>query len=142
MSVAVSASADDIRVSPMFRPMRGGLSLAWIKCPLVAAIKLAKSGKLCIGWFVVHIEMMRSRPVQCYKCWHYDHVRNKCESAMDCTNYCFKCGNPDHTSYKCLSELYCVIYDLGYATAHQIGFAACSGMIGAVAPKSNIRFRS
>jgi len=100
--------ASEIRVSP-FRPMRDGLNLAWIKCPLVAAIKLAKMGRLNIGWSVARVEMMQSRPVQCYKCWHFGHVRNKCESAMDRTNHCFKCGNPNHTSYNCLSDPYCVI---------------------------------
>jgi len=135
-------SADDIRVS-LFRSMWDGLSLAWIKCPLVAAIKLAKSGRLCIGWSVARIEMMRSRPVQCFKCWHYGHVRNKCESELDRTNHCFKCGNPDHTSYNCRSDPYCVICaDLGHATVHRIGSMACSGMTRVIASKSNPRSQS
>jgi len=52
-------SSSDIRVSP-FRPMRNGLGLAWIRCPLVSAIKLVKKNRLNIGWSVARIEMMRN----------------------------------------------------------------------------------
>jgi len=62
-----------------------------------------------LGWSVAKVELMKARPVQCYKCWHFGHVRNKCESVTDRTNHCFKCGNSDHTSYSCLSDPFCVI---------------------------------
>jgi len=120
--------ASDVRISP-FRPMRNGLNLAWVRCPLVATIKIVKKGKLGVGWSLARVEMMRSRPVQCFKCWHFGHVRNRCESATDRSNHCFKCGNPEHTSYNCMSEPYSVICaDLGHKTAHRIGSSACAGM--------------
>jgi len=107
--------------------------------PLVAAIKI-KKGKLGIGWSVARVEMMWSRPVQCYKCWHFGHIRNKCESAMDRTNHCFKCGNPEHTSYNCMSESYCVVCaDLSHETAYRIGSSVCAGMARDVTPKPSSR---
>jgi len=126
-------------ISP-FRPMCNGLGLTWIRCPLVSAIKLVKKSRLNIGWSVARIEMMRSRPVQCYKCWHFGHVRNQCNSDMDRTNYCFKCGNPNHSSYTCLSDAYCVICaDLGHDVAHRIGSSACASMARAANSKFNRR---
>jgi len=66
--------ASDVRVG-QFRPMRNGLNMVWLQCPLSAAIKLSKKSRINIGWSVARVEMMRSRPVQCFKCWHFGHVR-------------------------------------------------------------------
>jgi len=129
--------SSDIRVSP-FRPIRNGLT--WIRCPLVSAIKLVRKSKLNIGWFVACVEMMRSRPVQCYKCWNFGHVHNQCSSDIDRTNHCFKCGNPNHTSYSCLSDAYCVICaDLGHDTTHRIGSTACASTARAANSKSSLQ---
>jgi len=123
-----SCLASDVRIG-QFRPMRTGLNMVWVQCPLSAAIKLSRKAKINVGWSVARVEMMRSRPVQCFKCWHFGHVRNTCNSPMDRTGYCFKCGNPNHTSYSCLSDAYCVICsDFGYETAHRLGSSACSAL--------------
>jgi len=120
--------ASDVRVG-QFRPMRNGLNMTWVQCPLSAAIKVSKKGKLNIGWSVARVDIMKSRPVQCFRCWHFGHVRNNCNSPNDRTGSCFKCGDANHTSYTCLSEVYCVICaDLGHDTAHRLGSSACSAM--------------
>jgi len=121
-----SCLASDVRIG-QFRPMRNGLNIVWAQCPLAAAIKLSRKAKINIGWSVAWVEMMRSRPVQCFKCWHFGHVRNTCNSPADRTGCCFKCDNPNHNSYNCLSDAYCVICaDLGHA--HRLGSSACSAL--------------
>jgi len=120
--------ASDIRVGP-FRLMRNGSNMVWIQCPLTAAIKVSRRGKINIGWSVARVELMKSRPVQCYRCWHFGHVRNNCSSPVDRTGNCFKCGKSDHTSYICNTDAYCVICaDFGHDTAHRLGSSACAAM--------------
>jgi len=123
-----SCLASDIRVG-QFRPMRNGLNMVWVQCPLSAAIKISRRGKIDVGWSVARVELMKSRPVQCYRCWHFGHVRNNCSSPHDRTRNGFKCGNSNHTSYTCLSDPYCVICaEFGRDTAHRLGSSACSAM--------------
>jgi len=88
--------ASDVR--GQFRPMQNGSNI-WIQCPLTAAIKFSRKDKVNVGWSIARVEMMRSQPVQCFKCWHFGHVRNTCNSPADRTRNCFKCGNSNHTSY-------------------------------------------
>jgi len=133
-----SCLASDIRVG-QFRPLRNGLNLVWVQCPLTAAIKVSRRGKVNIGWSVARVELMKSRPVQCYRCWHFGHVRNNCDSPNDRTGNCFKCGDTNHTSYSCLCDPYCVICaDFGHDTAHRLGSSACTAMTRRIVnPRSN-----
>jgi len=120
--------ASEIRVGP-FRPMRNGSNMTWVQCPLSAVQRVARRGKVNLGWSIARAELMRAKPVQCYKCWHFGHVRNKCSSASDRTGHCFRCGDPNHTSYNCSVEPYCVICaDLGHGASHRLGTPACSAM--------------
>jgi len=112
--------ASDVRIG-QFRSIKNGLNMVWVQCPLPAVIKLSRKARINVGWLVARIEMMRARPVQCFKCWHFGHVRNTCSSSEDRTGNCFKCGNPNHNSYNCLSESYCVICaDLGHRASFGI----------------------
>jgi len=120
--------ASDVRIG-QFRAMRNGLNMMWVQCPLSAAIKVSRRGKLNVGWSVTRVEIMKARPVQCFRCWHFGHVRNNCGSPHDRTGFCFKCGNPNHNSYNCHLEAYCVICaDLGHDIAHRLGSSACVAM--------------
>jgi hypothetical protein len=47
---------------------RGGLGSAWIKCPVAGARKLAREGKVVLGWSRDKIIAIPTRPLQCYKC--------------------------------------------------------------------------
>jgi len=122
--------ASDVRVGS-FRPMRNGLCMTWVQCPLSAALKILRRGKVNLGWSVARVDLMKARPVQCFKCWHFGHVRNNCNSPSDRTGNCFKCGNTNHNSYTCTANPRCVICaDLGYPTDHRLGSSACSAMAG------------
>jgi len=123
--------ASDVRVGP-FRPMRNGLLMTWVQCPLSAALKISRKNKVNLGWSIARVELMRARPVQCFKCWHFGHVRNNCESVTDRTGHCFRCGGNNHTSYTCLANPFCVVCsESGFDSSHRLGSPACSAMTGA-----------
>jgi len=83
--------ASDVRVGP-FRAMRNSLNIVWMQCPFSTALKISRRGKVNLGWSVARVELMKARPIQCFKCWHFGHVRNNCDSPTDRTGHCFKCG--------------------------------------------------
>lgn len=62
------------------KPMRDGMGVAWVHCPINAAITIAERGTLNLGWTRARVEMLRKRPVQCFRCWRFGHVRQKCGS--------------------------------------------------------------
>jgi len=120
--------ASDVRVGS-FRPMRNGLMMTWIQCPLSAATRISRRKKLNLGWSVARVELLRAKPIQCFKCWEFGHVRNGCKSAIDRTGHCFRCGGTDHKSYTCDRDLRCAICaDHNYDAAHRIGSSACLAM--------------
>jgi len=121
--------ASDVKVGS-FRPMRNGLMLTSVQYPLSAALKVSRKGKVNLGWSVARADLMKTRPGQCFKCWHFGHIRNNCESPSDRTGHCFKCGDKNHTSYSCITNPYCMICaDLGFETAHRLGSSTCSAMV-------------
>jgi len=121
--------ASDVRVGS-FRPMRNGLIMTWVQCPLSAALKISRQGKLNLGWSSARVELMKAKPTQCFRCWHFGHVRNNCESASDRIGCCFRCGDANHNSYTCVASPYCVICaDYGYESSHRLGSPACLAMV-------------
>lgn len=109
------------------RWMYNGLGIIWIRCPLAAAIKVEKEGKIRIGWTVAKVEVMAKRPLQCYRCWEFGHVRFSCKAKVDRKGHCFNCGNLGHSARECRSEVpRCVICDeRGYPANHRIGSRFC-----------------
>lgn len=101
-------SAVDIKVGAI-QPMRNGLNSVWARCPLVAASSLALRGKVCIGWSRIKVELLNARPVQCYKCWRYGHVRLACSSSVDRGRSCFNCGREGHALKDCQMSPHCVL---------------------------------
>lgn len=75
---------------------RSGLGALWIRCPLKAAITVAKIGKIKVGWTVAKVELLQNRPIQCHRCWRQGHVKNACRSIDNFSNYCFQCGQEGH----------------------------------------------
>lgn len=71
-----------------------GLKMAWIKCPFTTALGLTDTETLDIGWTRARVKIVE-RPLQCYKCWDYGHVRARCTSNKERTGICFKCGIAD-----------------------------------------------
>lgn len=79
---AGDCNPSEVKVSNIKRT-RSGLGIAWVKSPVQAAIKIAKEKKLKIDWTVVKVELLRARPLQCFKCWMAGHTKEKCRSSVD-----------------------------------------------------------
>lgn len=118
-------SSSDLKVSPISR-MRDGMGIAWVHCPLEYAVAIAAVGRITIGWTAVRLELLKKRPVQCFRCWRFGHVRNNCRSAMDRTGLCFRCGGSDHSVRDCAERLRCLVcVELKKEHAHRLGSPRC-----------------
>lgn len=82
---------DDIKVGRI-RWLPNGLGAIWVRCPTRVANKIAATGKIKVGWTVAKIEILPPRPLQCYRCWNFGHVRYSCSSRIDRSNHCYRCG--------------------------------------------------
>ncbi|XP_024868277.1 uncharacterized protein LOC112452350 [Temnothorax curvispinosus] len=104
------------------RKMNNGLNSVWVKCPLSAAIKISASNKVKIGWTIARVELLEARPVQCFKCWRYGHVRTTCNFPEDRTGACFRCGERGHQIGDCKEDPRCVICrEAGRPSDHRLG---------------------
>ncbi|XP_011859427.1 PREDICTED: uncharacterized protein LOC105556923 [Vollenhovia emeryi] len=127
--VDASGCADgDIRVDP-FRRTPSGLYSVWAQCPLAAANSLASSGVIKVGWTMARVTLLRARPIQCFRCLEYGHVRNKCQSQTDRSSLCFNCGKADHQARNCVFPPCCVVCEnRGMNPNHRMGSVACTGV--------------
>lgn len=115
----------DIKVGQL-RPMNNGLFMAWAQCPLATAIKASASGKMKIGWTVARIELLKARPVQCFRCWEQGHLKSKCTSLIDRSKLCYRCGEEGHPARMCGSEFKCAICaSQGKDARHRVGSGLC-----------------
>lgn len=121
ISVAGDCDPAEVRTG-VIRRMHSGLNSVWIKCPLAAAIKVAATGRVCIGWTSARVRLLEPRPVQCFKCWRFGHVRNTCRFPEDRTGNCFRCGSRDHVIRDCRASPQCAICSQsGRGANHRLG---------------------
>ncbi|XP_011860092.1 PREDICTED: uncharacterized protein LOC105557454 [Vollenhovia emeryi] len=115
----------DIRIGA-FRRSPGGLCSAWVQCPLGAANRLATAGSCSVGWTTAKITFLKKRPVQCYRCWDFGHVRGGCRSTTDRGGACFNCGKEGHTLRECASNPCCIVCrEKGLNADHRLGTTNC-----------------
>lgn len=80
----------DLKATP------SGLMAVWARCPKSAADKVAKAGKIKVGWTMAKVETLKARPLQCHKCLCFGHVMAHCPAEEDRSNNCYRCGHPGH----------------------------------------------
>lgn len=115
----------DVRISEIAK-MRDGMGIAWVHCPLEYATKVASVGSINLGWTVVRMELQRKKPVQCFRCWRFGHVRSSCKSAVDRAGLCFRCGRAGHTVRNCAEIPRCAVCaEMGKEHAHRLGSPRC-----------------
>ncbi|EFN75563.1 hypothetical protein EAI_06338, partial [Harpegnathos saltator] len=90
----------DVRMGPI-RQMSNGMGSVWVMCPMVAAIKLAGLGRVRVGWVSARVELLKARPIQCFKCWGFGHVREACRADFERGGACFNCGRSGHVAWMC-----------------------------------------
>lgn len=116
---------DEVKVGT-FRAMRNGLNMVWAKCSLVAASKIAAKKKVNIGWTCARVELLKARPIQCFRCWGFGHVRFSCSAKVDRSRCCFNCDNEGHSLKDCQRPSRCVVCAAeGRKDSHRTGSAPC-----------------
>lgn len=117
---------DSIKVGEIKR-MTNGLGLIWIRCPIQTAYRVTAIGRIRMGWTMVRVELLEKRPIQCYRCWEYGHVKFSCKSEKDRDKRCYNCGELGHTARTCesVSPICIVCKEKGYEANHRIGSRWC-----------------
>ncbi|KMQ92223.1 gag-pol polyprotein [Lasius niger] len=116
---------EDIKVSEI-QAMRNGLYTVWARCPLAVAVYIAKMRKARIGWTFSRIEMLETRPTQCFRCWGFGHVRYSCSSNIDRSRACFNYGMEGHALRAFTRPSRCVVCEAeGRTSDHRLGSASC-----------------
>lgn len=107
--------------------MTNGLGLIWARCPIQAANRMVAKERIRMGWTTLRAEMLEKRPIQCYRCWEYGHVRFSCKSDIDRKKCCYNCGETGHTARVCGSkDSTCVLCrEKGYMSNHRLGSKWC-----------------
>lgn len=116
---------EEVKVG-LIRLMSNGLFTVWVSCPLSAAIKVSRSGKIRIGWTIAKVEMLKARPTMCYRCWSRGHLQARCDSATDRSNTCYRCGKEGHRASDCQNPVSCApCREQGKEDDHRVGSARC-----------------
>lgn len=132
-----SCRQDEIKVGQIGRN-RSGNGIVWIKCPKIAAVMLAEKKKIQIGWSSVSVELLKSRPIQCHKCWGLGHVRSKCKSNKDYTGR-FRCGESGHTANACKNKVKCKICaEKRLPDNHRMGSETCKTAKISPSPRTSL----
>ncbi|RLU25045.1 hypothetical protein DMN91_003137 [Ooceraea biroi] len=117
--------AQDVKLG-VFRRLANGLYAVWVRCPLTAANKLVAVGRLPVGWTMAAVELLRARPLQCFRCWEFGHVITTCSSEKIRSGCYFRCGLAGHKANDCSAAPNCVLCaDRGLSSNHRLGTANC-----------------
>nr|XP_012235911.1 PREDICTED: uncharacterized protein LOC105680057 [Linepithema humile] len=118
-------SPDSISCSPV-RFIRGGLGIAYVRCPIAAAVSILEAERINIGWTTIKVEPVDPKPLQCFKCLATGHTLQRCPEPKDRRACCYKCGETDHKASECGNRVKCpVCTDRGLRADHLAGTAAC-----------------
>lgn len=122
-----NCTKEEVKVGEIRRTFNG-LGMVWIRCPLAAARDVARGGRIRIGWTEARVEMLAKRPLQCFRCWEFGHVRLQCKAEVDRRGHCFRCGNQGHSVKECTSVVpRCVVCEeKGNLANHRIGSRFCA----------------
>lgn len=119
---------EEIRMGKIGRT-RNVSGVVWIQCPKVTAVSVAEKKRIQIGWSSVRVELLKSRPLQCHRCWRNGHVRETYRSNVDYSGCCFRCGTAGHATLECTNKIQCrVCVDCGLNGDHRMGFIQCTGI--------------
>lgn len=99
--------------------------MAWVSCPATTADKVNREG-IDIGWGKIKANKFLPKPVQCYRCLEFGHVRNACKSYIDRSTVCYKCGISGHKASECRNDINCIICkESGRKSNHRMGGGRC-----------------
>ncbi|KMQ84802.1 gag-like protein [Lasius niger] len=113
------------------RETASGLGTVWVRCPALAARRVAGAGRVGLGWGFASVELLPPRPLVCYRCLLRGHTRSQCGSEIDRSDRCYRCGAPGHRANSCVSAPRCPLCtDLGGLANHVWGGSECCPGVG------------
>ncbi|XP_052758247.1 uncharacterized protein LOC128202330 [Galleria mellonella] len=117
---------DQVRVGEV-RRTRSGVGTCWVKAPLQAVKKMTVAGRVRIGWVSAKAELLRQRPLRCFRCLEEGHVRASCSHEQDRSGLCYRCGNEGHKAAMCAADPKCAVCSAqGRPSDHWVGSKACT----------------
>lgn len=73
------------------------------------------------------VEALGTRPLQCYRCMEFVHVRQDCTCGVDRTGRCSTCGAEGHRDSDCKARPRCPLCaDAGLRSNHRLGSKFCN----------------
>lgn len=115
----------DIKVGAI-RTLNNDIGSIWAQYPLAAAIKVANNCKIMIGWSNAQVILLEKRPLQCFKCWQFGHVKYNCLSEINLTGLCFRCGEKGHNARNCFANPRCLVCEKnGHVNDHRYSSVNC-----------------
>ena len=127
LAQAGGCPVEDIRVGAI-RRTQYSLGSLWACLPVKAARKVSAESPITMGWAPVSVEILKGRPVQCFRCLRPGHVASQCRDLIDRSGRCHRCGSFAHSLKECdAKQPRCPLCsDLGVKSAnHRLGGAAC-----------------
>ncbi|XP_059049985.1 uncharacterized protein LOC131844992 [Achroia grisella] len=71
-----------------------GLGTCWVRAPLAAVKRITTAGRIKIGWVSAAAELLRQKPLRCYRCLESGHVLARCSHEEDRVAYATGVENP------------------------------------------------
>ncbi|XP_017885273.1 uncharacterized protein LOC108628091 [Ceratina calcarata] len=125
---SVTNSKEDIRIGKIHKNNRGAATV-WVKCSEKIAVKLINMGRISIGWSKAKVIETEKRPIQCYRCWEFGHVRDNCNNKdkTDRSTWCYICGASNHSIQACQapSPECCLCKERGFPANYRMGNKLC-----------------
>lgn len=82
---------------------------------------------MLIGWVSARVERLESRPLQCYRCLEFGHVRQRCTGEVNRTGECYRCGGDGHTAAGYVAAPCCPLCAArGRPSDHRMGGKGCA----------------
>lgn len=120
---------DEVRASRITYT-RNGQGIVTVNCPLSAAISVSNLGKIKIGWTISKVILLKPRPIQCFRCWHYGHASYNCRSQVNRAGACFNCCSMEHKVQACRATPNCIIcQEQGLPYDHRISSGVCKSRL-------------
>ncbi|XP_059061645.1 uncharacterized protein LOC131854540 [Achroia grisella] len=113
--------AGEIRLNP------SGLGTCWVRAPILVVKKITTAARIKVGWVSAPVELLRQRPLRCFKCLQTGHVRMRCPHEGDRSGLCFRCSKSGHKAAGCKATPCCAICrEAGKPAEHWLGSKNCS----------------
>lgn len=66
---------EDVTIGDIKHRTPRSMGVVWVKCPTTAVRKITQAGKITIEWSTARVEVLPTRPLQCFRCLQTGHVK-------------------------------------------------------------------